>query len=155
MADRGIKLLKDGKSVTSTDIEDYNFWTKYPPMTLLEVKSIEIDTSVEGCEGVKNVPHDYDYIPLVVGLVRKIDGIPSYDYDERYLMPVKDFTSINCGDGLMPVVSFDYKVYDDGVDILFNATCEIMGMEECPLNNVTFQVDLLFFMWELGASWGV
>lgn len=156
---RGIKLAKDGKTIESTNPDDYNLWTKYPPLTFLEKKTvqIEIDTT-DGCPEVGTlteiVPHDYDFFPFVIARVEQ-DGI-----EERYDMPVSDFPIFGAfcdGDhGLR--FSFDYEIKDDSIEINYSAYCQglVMGEEnECISSTLTFNIYLYFYMWELGSAWPV
>lgn len=149
MGDRGLKFAKDGYTVESTNPDHYNLWTKYPPLGLLEKKTTTVTIQGAGCSlaiDTKDVPHDYDFIPLVIGTAEKQGtGVEE-------LMPiVPDFYC----DFTFPVSSsfINYRVYDDRVQIRSYAACAIMGFEECPVFNVTYNINLYFYLWELGSIW--
>lgn len=156
MADRGIKQAKEGATIESTNPDDYNFWTKYPPLTFLEKKTVNIVIG-SSCDlsdpVIEEVLYDWDFIPLVLGTVTKSAGNPIGDNNNRYFMPASDFAGINCDSGLIPICNFNYKVKSDKVEILHTVQCVLMGIQECPLTNQTFTVDLYFYMWELGSVW--
>lgn len=159
MGDYGVKIAKPGKSVNSTNIDDYILWSKYPPLTFLEKKSVDIvvGTSCDLSDPViEEVAHDYGFFPLVIGTVQKTAGNPTTRLNQRYLMPSEQFTRIHCDFGSPEVVTFDYKVKLDKIEISYNVKCIIPQFGyDCPLSSQTFQVDLDFYMWELGSAWPV
>lgn len=150
MAERGIKFAKDGYTIEDTNPDHMNLWTKWPPLALLEKKSTSITIQGSGCSlgvNTQNVAHDYDFFPLVIGVAERSGT------GKRYLMPiVPDFT---CDFGLFPVSSsfLTYRVRANDVQIRWYAACAIMGFEDCPLFNVTYNIDLYFYLWELGSVW--
>lgn len=141
----GIKFAKDGKTIASTDPDDYNFWTDYPPLNLLEKKSVVITAQTSGCSGTEIVSHDYDFIPMVLGTVRKGSGA-------RFFMPASNFDSVHCDFGTIQVLQFEYAVFDSKVEIYWIADCVLMGSSYCPLSDQVFYVDLYFYLWELGKT---
>lgn len=146
--DFGIKIAKPGCDVYSTDINDYILWTKYPPITFLEKKTTTITVGSGGCSGTLSVPHDYDFFLLTKVTVEQQGS------GNRYFMPATDFGTISCGVGDIPNINFTYKVYEDRIDIEYNAECiEPMVGTSCPLSNATFDIELYFYMWELGSPW--
>lgn len=149
---KGLKILKQDKSKDSSNIDDYVFWSKYPPLTLLEKKTTIITVTDSGCSGTISVPHSYGFIPLVIGTVKKTDGSPTGDNNNRYFMPAEDFAGINCDVGLIPVLSFNYTTRKDRVDITYTAECVLMGFPSCPLTNQVFTIELYFYMWEMGTK---
>jgi hypothetical protein len=147
MSDRGIKLAKDGKTIASTNPDDYNLWTKYPPLSFLEKKTVEITIGPGNCGyQTEDVDYDYDFIPLVLGIVSDADG-------NRYFMPAEDFVVLNCDWGLFSSMYFNYKIVDGKVVIEYFGECAEMGYSECPLSNHVFTVDLYFYIWEMGSKW--
>lgn len=156
MADRGMKFAKDGSDITSTDPDDYNFWTKYPPLTLLEKKEVVItaETGSSCSNQTESVAHSYDFIPFVLATVKKSGGVPTGDNDNKYFMPAEDFAGINCAAGDIPNITFDYTVKESSVDIEWTVECIVpMVGSQCPESNQEFTVELYFYMWELGSQW--
>lgn len=156
MSDRGIKFAKDGSDITSTNPDDYNFWTSYPPLTLLEKKEVDIVAGTTGntTNQTESVSYSYDFIPFVLATVKKTAGSPTGDNNNRYFMPAEDFAGINCSIGDIPNVDFDYTVKDGSVDITWSVECiEPMVSADNPQSEQTFTVELYFYMWELGSAW--
>lgn len=151
MSYRGMKFAKDGYTIEDTNPDHMNLWLKYPPLGYLEKKSTTI--TIQGgfsCSlgiDTKNIAHDYDFIPLVIGVGYR-NGT-----DDKYLLPfVPEFT---CDFGLFNVSNsfISYRVDADKVQLRWYAACAIMGFEECPLFNVTYNIDLYFYLWEMGSTW--
>lgn len=146
--DYGIKIAKEGADIYSTDIDDYILWTKYPPIAFLEKKTASVTVGSGSCSGTLSVPHDYDFFVLTKVTVEQQGS------GNRYFMPATDFGSISCNVGDIPNINFTYKVYEDRIDIEYNAECiEPMVGTSCPLSNATFDFELYFYMWELGSPW--
>lgn len=156
--DTGLKLVKQDADITSTDPDDYMVWTKYPPLSFLEKKTVTIivTTSCDLSDPViEEVPYDWDFIPVVLGKVRKTAGFPTGDVDNAYSMPAEDFAAIDC-DFFTQDVRFNFKVVEDQVEIEYVVNCiEPMVGAGCPLGTQTFVVDLYFYMWELGSVWPI
>jgi len=153
MADYGMKIAKAGKNTSSTTIGDYSFWSKYPSLTFMEKKTVQISVTGSGCSGTTNVPFDYDFFPLVIGYVAKTAGNPTDYNNQKYLMPANEFAGISCDLFHEQSLSFTYQINDDSVDIIWSSICIDMGdlSEECPVENATFEVYLYFYMWEMGS----
>lgn len=154
MSDFGIKITKIGKQNASQNINDHVFWSKYPPLSLLEKKTITLTATSSVCGAkTREVPHGYNFFPLVLGIVEKTGGNPTADHQNRYFIPADNFTGINCDAGTTPVLTFDLKVKKNTVEIVWEANCVLMGSESCPLTTQTFTVDLYFYLWELGSKY--
>jgi len=151
-ADYGIKIAKDGKSIYSTDIDDYVLWTKYPPLTFLEKKTEVISVTSGGCSGSYDIAHTYDFIPLVrVHVSQTGTGGDS----RRFLLPATNFANMSCG-GDIPSSSFTYDVTDEKVRITYAAECIIpMVGTACSATATSFTVEVDFFMWRLGSPWPI
>lgn len=66
MGDFGIKIVKDGKSLTSTNPNDYIYWSKYNGLSLLS--TIDITSLAEGdTSGTATYAHGLSYTPFVIG----------------------------------------------------------------------------------------
>lgn len=156
MTDTGFKLAKQDADIDSTNIDDYMVWTKHPPLSFLEKKTVNIvvGTSCDLSDPViEEVPYDWDFIPVVLGNVRKTAGFPSSDTNNRYSMPAEGFAAIDC-DFFDQLVTFNYDVKEGQVDIRYVVNCiEPMVGAGCPLGSQTFEVELYFYMWELGSLW--
>lgn len=158
MVDRGMKIAKEGANIESEDIDDYVFWSKYPTLVLLEKKVVEITSNSTTYSGTEEVEHDWGFIPLVIADVQKSSGSPTTFNNHRYLMPAESFAEVYCdtGEDFESYVTFNYKVKDDQVDIIWVANCQqyfMGGDTEGPLFTQKFEVTLYFYMWELGSSW--
>jgi hypothetical protein len=146
MADRGIKFAKDGKTISSTNPDDYNFWTKYPPLTYLKTESETIVATDTNYSGTEVIAHGYDFIPFVLVFIMRSGG-------SRYFMPATNFVDIGCDRlGLNQDLYFTYKVDDTNVTITWNALCYLGDYQEGPSFNQTFIVDIYYYAWELGES---
>lgn len=152
MADRGIKIVKPGRSIESTDPDDYVYWSKHPTLQLLEKKTEDIVVGSGGCSGSRDVSHSYDFIPLVIATVEQVgsgDAGP-------FLMPAQDFGSLSCGMDMEPTTIFSYEVKSSVVRINYTAECyePFMGGDiACPISNATFRIKMYFYMWKLGSAW--
>lgn len=149
MADRGIKFAKDGKTISSTDPDDYNFWTKYPPLNFLEKKTVTITATPSNYSGTTEVSHSYDFIPMVIGTIQRTSGMtPSSEFQ----MPCSYFTALPCDFGLFETVNFNFSILSNKVNITWTASCGVMGYEEGPTVNVKFVAKLYFYLFPLGKS---
>ena len=152
MADYGIKIAKVGEDISSTTIDDYVFWSKYPTLVFLEKKTVTIEVTSISYSGTVNVPHDYDFFPLVLGYANKTAGDPTDFNGQKYWMPANEFAGISCPfDQPYQILSFTYKIYDDSVDIIYEADCTDGIDTVGPIEDATFEVYLYFFMWRLGS----
>lgn len=154
-----IKLMKDGHLISDNDIANTRLWTKYPPRIFLEKKTgtITINT-VQGCPDTYHnldVPHDYNFVPLVIGRIKQSTS------SRFYRMPAANFpigTGLTCPEDYELRAAFNYRVKNDKVIIDYNAYCQalIMGYDnECIGTTLTFNYELMFYLWELGSPWPV
>jgi len=65
MADIGIKVAKQGKSVTSTDPRDYNFWSKYPILKVDMSGGGTIEVGAGATETL-TINHNLGYNPIIL-----------------------------------------------------------------------------------------
>jgi len=66
MGDFGVKIVKDGKSLESSNPNDYIYWSKYNGLSLLD--SVDITFLAEGdTSGSASYTHGLGYVPLVIG----------------------------------------------------------------------------------------
>lgn len=74
MGDYGIKITKAGNSVTSTDPQDYQFWSKYRNKSVKDLTSITITTNTgddqPAVTGSYN--HAFGYIPQFMVFVTSV-----------------------------------------------------------------------------------
>ena len=64
MADWGIKVTEKGKDITSTDIEDYTLWSKYPFIKTYIVGTYEYTFPSDLTEVDISITHNLGYRPL-------------------------------------------------------------------------------------------
>lgn len=157
MGNYGLKILKSGKDKSSTNIEDYVFWSKYPPLTLLDKVTLNIDidnTNGIPAGGTETYSHGFGFAPLVLAVV--------YDdtISEKFFLPAQDFalTGLSCDGSHILSATFDYDVTTTQVIINYTVYCmaAFMGAGEDPVTgNGTVNIDLYFYMWELGSDWPV
>lgn len=155
MSNTGFKILKQGKSASSTDIADYVFWSKYPPLTFLDKVSLSITiNSTNGIPagGTQSYNHGYGFAPLVLAVIED-DTI-----NERFFLPAKDIglTGLSCDGDHILSATFDYDITSTQVIINYTVYCmaAFMGAGEDPVTGSgTINVDLYFYMWELGSDW--
>lgn len=149
MANYGIKIAKSGKNVDSSTIDDYIFWSKYPPLTLLEVKTGTITIPTNACSETETFFYSYNFFPLVVGFITgSSNGV-------RYRMPAGHFESVGCDLGYESNCYAYYEILDGQVDVTFTADCYEPfqgGDSYCP-GDLSANIELFFFMWELGSTW--
>ncbi len=142
---RGIKFAKDGKTIASTNPDDYNFWTAYPPLNFLEKKSTTVTAKPSVKSGTKVVSHSYGFSPVVFVEVQKQGGT-------KYLLPAQEFDYIACDFGLYQVLQFGYSVFDSKVEVYWTADCALMGSSYGVLYDQVFNIYLYFYLWELGKT---
>jgi hypothetical protein len=66
MGNYGIKIVKDGFPLTTTNVNDCIFWSKYPGLMLVD--TVDITFSLEGdTSGSEVYSHGLDYTPFVLG----------------------------------------------------------------------------------------
>jgi hypothetical protein len=148
MSKYGIKIAKPGKSINSTNIDDYVFWSKHPALSIVDRKttSIVVDSSNYGNNLETEVEHDLGFIPLVIGHVTSsADG-------NRVMIPTLNHASYACTAGLLPSNRFEIDIYIDKVVVAWSVACSLFATVEPPTNPITFSIELDFYMWQLGRQ---
>jgi len=87
MADYGIKITKATKDVTSTDPQDYQFWSKYRNKSIKKLTSITITTHTGDNHAAitGSYHHDFGYIPQYMVFVTSIvSGYVNCDWHIYY-----------------------------------------------------------------------
>jgi hypothetical protein len=153
MADYGLKIMKAGKDTSSTNIDDHVFWSKYPTLVFLEKKTVSITVTANTApfSGTTSVSHSYNFFPLVLGYSAKTSGLPSDFNGQKYIMPSNQFAGISCPIFFDQILSFTYKIFDDSVDIIWEASCTDGVDTVAPNVTTTFEIYLYFYMFRLGA----
>lgn len=65
MANYGIKIAKEGKSITSTTPADYHFWSKYAAKSIKYQGSLQVttNTGTDPSFATSSYLHNFGYIP--------------------------------------------------------------------------------------------
>lgn len=147
MGDYGIKIALPTKDIGSTARDDYAFWSKYQSLPLLYKVTEQITVNSGDCTGTHVYTHNLGFFPLVLGFVDSISG-------GRQALPfilTSDGDKFNCsGDNLSEDFSLKSKV--NTVEIIYTINCIIpMFGSRCIDVSKTYNVDLYFFMFELGS----
>lgn len=148
MADYGWKITKPGKGVTSTDPNDYVFWSKYQQLTLLYKAQQSITVTSAACTGTATYTHSLGFKPLVLAYVNSVLA------GTRVALPFSLTTTAlkDCGAASWSEETFTYRVKVNTVEIDYTLNCIIpMFGTTCPTNNHAYTVDLYFYMFELGS----
>lgn len=147
-----IKLAKDLKSVYLPNIDDYQFWTKYPPLTFVQKVTLSLPVTSGTCSGTFSYTHNYNFKIMTLAQLTPPGGL------NKYLLPWRnDFNPGKGGtcDALHPFLSesFSYKIKDNTIDIIYDVKCyQTMGGQACPGVTRTYTVDLYFFLFNLGRK---
>lgn len=159
MADIGFKVSKLGAATSSSDIDDYVYWSKYPGLTLIDKVSGTVTVNGSSYVGTQSIAHGFNFIPLTVAVINHTDN------GYKYQMPVQEWTAtISCplddlGEFTTPKPSFSYKVNSTNVDIIYSVKCYTQiqggGGPFAPTSTETFIIDLYYYMWKLGSSFSV
>lgn len=147
MADRGIKFAKDGKTISSTNPDDYNFWTKYPPLKYLRKQTLTISSNDSDLVGTTTtIPHGYDFTPLTMVYVKKAGS-------DRYFMPVYSFIDLGC-DMYSATDQLYFNVETNQTNVVINwaSYCEDWDWNRFHCPEVTFIVEIYYYAWKLGTS---
>ena len=146
--DYGIKIVKDGESLESTDLDDYIFRSDVQSLPLIQkVEANKTITAVD-CEGTYTYTHNLgSFFFTQVFLVDKSYGI-------KQSLPFTDedpFEKFYC-DGDRFLEQFSYKIYENSVDIDYNVKCIIpMVGETCPDGSLVYTFEISIYMFELGV----
>jgi len=65
MSNYGVKIMKKGKDVTSTNMSDYIFWSKYPSLNIKKRGTISVTTTADEYPSpvTASVNHNFGYKP--------------------------------------------------------------------------------------------
>jgi hypothetical protein len=159
MSDIGFKIAKAGTTTASTNINDYIYWTKYPPMALMGQAISTVTISGTNYLGTTSVNHGFGFAPLTLASIEHTDN------SERYFVPISDWTdTINCplddfDESTVPKPSFSYTVGSTSVDIVYNVMCYTQyqggGGPFPPIGTDVFKIYLSYYMWKLGSSFSI
>lgn len=77
MANYGIKISKSGSAISSTDPQDYHFWSKYRNKSIKALGSLGVTTTtdVDSSPVTNSYTHNFGYIPqFMVFVYNAIDN---------------------------------------------------------------------------------
>lgn len=148
MADWGVKITKAGADVSSTNRDDYVFWSKYQSLPLLYKTTVSITVNSGACSGVYTYTHSLGFPPFVLGAMTPVS------LGTRMYLPVNIGQSGNklycSGDILSEVFYLRSKV--NTIDIVYDVECIIaMFGGRCVDTSKTYNIDLYLYMFELGS----
>jgi hypothetical protein len=155
MPNYGIKIMKGDKDISSQDIGDHIFWSKYPPLTFLNkvTRTINI-TSTNGVPsgGTDVYAHGYNFIPLVFAAF--FDNTDQ----NKYFLPIRDvnINGLYCDGNHILSAAFSYTINATQVIIDHTVYCAsvIQGIEDAAVSGSgTIKIDLYFYMWKMGSTW--
>jgi hypothetical protein len=71
MANYGIKITKAGSGITSSDPQDYHFWSKYRNKSIKSLLSLNVTTTTDTDSDpvVNSFEHGFGYIPQFMAFV--------------------------------------------------------------------------------------
>ena len=146
--DYGIKIVKDGESLDSTDLDDYIFRSDVQSLPLIEKVEVNKTINSGDCEGTYTYTHNLGaFFFTQVFLVDKAYGI-------KQSLPFTDedpFEKFYC-DGDRFIESFDFAIKENSVDIDYNVKCVIPQYgEACPSGSLVYTFEISIYMFELGV----
>lgn len=105
--DYGVKIMKKGKDITSSNVLDYIFWSKYPSLNIKQRGRVSLTTTVdeygEAVEVTTEVNHDFGYEPQFMAFTTSYGS----QYLSKFVFNLMDLVPLN--------FYADYP--DDGADI--------------------------------------
>lgn len=159
MGDVGFKIANAGTAVSSTDINDYAYWSKYPGLTLMDKVSSTVTINAINYLGTQTINHSYGFAPLTNVVINHTDN------GNKYTVPVKRWTStISCplddlGEATEPQPAFSYVVGTSSVNIIYDVRCHTLfmggGGPFAPTSTENFELEIYYYMWKLGSSFSV
>lgn len=147
MGNYGIKITKPGADVSSSNRDDYVFWSKYQSLPLLYKVQQSIVVNSGSCTGTHIYTHSLNFFPLTLGFVNSIS-------EGRQAIPfagTEPGDKFNCdSDNLSE--DFSMKIKVNTIEISYDIQCIIpMVGGRCIDVSKTYTVDLYFFMFQLGS----
>lgn len=156
MGNVGFKIANVGTATSSSDINDYIYWSKYPGLTLMDKVSSTVTINSGTYLGTQSVAHGFDFTPLTLAVINHTDN------GNKYYLPIQQWTStISCPRDLYdeftePKPIFSYNVGSTNVNIIYDVRCHTLlmggGGPFAPTSTETFVVDLYYYMWKLGST---
>lgn len=142
MANYGIKIAKEGKSIYSTDPRDYIFWSKYPTLSLYAKITTSITLPARQQFTSVSVTHNLGYRPQV--------WVFANDCGNRYSrLPYRNYLCTDCDlKTEIPYFNLTFKITLTQVILLLWGWCEDRntGARRGFPFNVTFNpVDIFIF----------
>lgn len=152
----GMKIMKKGKDITSTDVLDYRFWSKHPSLNIKLKGQISLTTTIneydEPIVATATIHHGFGYKPQFMAFTRS--------YAEQYLSKAifnnMELVNLNFDisyDGTGQNISESVGAYVTDQDLFISAT--IYGWSPYFSGQVgiewTYPVDYMLFMEEAEA----
>lgn len=141
MSNYGLKIMKDGKDISSTNVLDYIFWSKHPSMNIKQRGSVTLTTTVneygEPIVAEETIAHNFGYKPQFMAFTRS--------YAEQYLSKAVF--------NLMELVPLDFNIsYPDfGTDINESVTAYVT--ENDLVINATIFGSSLYYSGAIGIEY--
>lgn len=156
MGNFGLKITKAGKSVASTNADDYVFNSTYQSLMFLEKREYTVTTSSGSYEGTDTYTHGFGY-PLLV--LAYYNGGLFADYmlpfDESGPVPSNPASKWHQAyDNIFFEEGLDMRIKENTIDFLWDTYGSDGGgtFPDPPVENREFDLDLYFYNIELGKD---
>ena len=145
MTDFGKKISKKDKSVFSTDLNDLIFHSEVQSLPLLQKISINLTTGDPCVNQTLTYTHNLGFFPFT------LISTTSKNINSRVYLPFETYAdSKGCGDRFHE--NFDYKIYENKVDIIYTAQGFIPQFGSCCEDpGLSYTMDIYFYLFELGS----
>lgn len=148
MANHGIKISKTGNPITSTDPEDYNFWSKYRGKSIKWQGSLSVTTgtSTPSSPVTNSYSHNFGYIPQFMVFVGDT-------YSDNYY--------VNCDWNSGGLYGKDGEIWEETLTTYVTSTSIVVSASLShgfPMSGTstgiarTYTFDILLFMEEVETS---
>lgn len=150
MADVGVKILKSSKTVNSTTIDDYIFWSKHQSLPFIQKVTHTVTVTNSVCNGTSSYTHGLGFAPFVLAFItlKSISG--------KHALPIAAGLALDkvvCDGSSNLSEDFDLESNATTIDIPFVVECIVpMVGGTCPASDVEYTVEMYLYMFELGST---
>lgn len=147
MADHGIKILKVDKDASSTNIDDYIFWSKYQSLPFLYKTTFDVTIAANTTTKTEIYTHNLGFFPFVIA------------FAGTRMLPISEtggyykYCCAGAGTGVLQE-TVTCKITDTTAEVTATWGCFIPMFGACDPPNVpiTYSISLYFYMFELGSA---
>ena len=153
MSNYGVKIMKKGKDVTSSNVLDYVFWSKYPSLNIKDRGSVSLTTSIgeddEPISAHLEVNHDFGYKPQFMAFTTSYAS----QYLNKEIFNTVDYVNLDFSvdyESIGANILEDVKAYVTEDKIVFDATIYAYIPFGGGWSGIewTYNVDYMLFMEE-------